>query len=82
MNTTDHAAVPVSTPTSASPWLTISEAADRARCGVKLLYREVKAGRLKAARLGGRRALRFLREWIDQWMLESSTPTAAVRNLR
>ncbi len=57
-----------------SPWLTVSEAAVRARCGTKLIYREVTANRLKAARVGGRRELRFLAEWIDDWLLSYCTP--------
>ena len=56
-----------------SPWLTVKEAADRARCGVKTIYREVKAKRLRAARVGGRRELRFLTEWIDAWLITYST---------
>jgi len=52
-----------------SPWLTVKEAAARARCGVKLIYREVTAKRLQAARVGGRRDLRFRAEWIDDWLL-------------
>ncbi len=56
----------------ASPWLTVAEAAERARCGVKTIYREVRAGRLRAARIGGRRELRLLPEWIDEWLLEST----------
>jgi excisionase family DNA binding protein len=55
-------------------WLTVGEAADHARCGIKLIYREVKAGRLRAAKVGGRRELRLLPEWIDQWLLASTTP--------
>jgi excisionase family DNA binding protein len=51
-----------------SPWLTVKEAAKRARCGIKLIYREVKAERLQAARVGGRRELRFRVEWIDDWL--------------
>lgn len=54
-------------------WLTVEDAADRARCGVKLIYREVNAGRLRAAKLGGRRELRLLPEWVDQWLLASTT---------
>ena len=53
-------------------WLTVREAAQRARCGVKTVYREVVAGRLQAARVGGRRALRFRAEWIDAWLERSS----------
>jgi excisionase family DNA binding protein len=56
-----------------SPWLTVKEAATRARCGVKTIYREVRAGRLRAARVGGRRELRLLPEWVDAWLLMGST---------
>lgn len=56
-----------------SPWLTVTEAAERARCGPKLIYREVRANRLKAARVGGRRELRLLSEWIDAWLLAQTT---------
>lgn len=55
-----------------SPWLTVPQAADRARCGAKTIYREVQAGRLRAARVGGRRELRFLAEWVDGWLLQQS----------
>ena len=56
-----------------SPWLTVKEAAERGRCGPKLIYREVKAGRLRAARIGGRRELRLLSAWVDDWLIEQST---------
>ena len=62
-----------------SPWLTVSEAADRARCGVKLIYREVRARRLRAARVGGRRELRLRTEWIDTWLDAYTTPQELVR---
>lgn len=51
-----------------SSWLTVGEAAQHARCGVKTVYREVQAGRLRAARVGGRRELRFRLEWVDAWL--------------
>jgi excisionase family DNA binding protein len=51
-----------------SRWLTVGEAAQHARCGVKTVYREVQAGRLRAARVGGRRELRFRLEWVDTWL--------------
>lgn len=62
-----------------TPWRTAGEAAARARCSVKVIYREVKARRLRAAVVGGRRALRFRDEWIDAWLeaqapVEPSTP--------
>jgi excisionase family DNA binding protein len=58
---------------ASSPWLTVTEAAERARCGVKTVYREVRAGRLRAARIGGRRELRLLPEWVDHWLLANAT---------
>jgi excisionase family DNA binding protein len=57
-----------------TPWLTPKEAAERARCGVKTIYREAKAGRLRAARVGGRRELRIKPEWIDEWLLKTTAP--------
>ena len=56
-----------------SPWLTVHEAADRLQVSTKLVYREVRAGRLRAARIGGRRALRFLVEWVDEYAISTTT---------
>jgi len=61
-------------PESRSPWLTVPEAAERARVGRRLIYREIKAGRLRAAVVGNRRDLRLLVEWVDQWLIASSEP--------
>jgi excisionase family DNA binding protein len=57
-----------------SPWLTITEAAERARCGKALLYREVAAGRLRAARVGGRRQILVRAEWVDQFSERFASP--------
>ncbi len=62
-----------------TPWLTVREAAARARCGPKLIYREVRAGRIRAAVVGNRRDLRILTEWIDDWLIRSSTPVEVRR---
>jgi len=59
-------------PLPASPWITVGEAAKRARCGIKLIYREVCAGRLQAVRVGGRRELRLRPDWVDAWLLGRS----------
>lgn len=56
-----------------TPWRTVKEIAQRAKTGEKLIYAEVAAGRLRAARVGGRREIRSKDEWIDAW-LESSVP--------
>ncbi len=57
----------------AAVWLTVGEAAQRARCGPKLIYREVNAGRLQVVRLGGRREIRVKPEWVDNWLLATIT---------
>lgn len=60
------------------PWLTVEQGAERAQVGKKTLYGEVRAGRLRAARVGGRRELRFKAEWIDSW-LEAAAPKEIAR---
>ncbi len=55
-------------------WLTVEQAAARAQVGEKTIYKEVRAGRLRAARVGGRRQLRFRVEYVDAW-LESCVPS-------
>jgi excisionase family DNA binding protein len=55
-------------PPKVSPWLTLSEAAARTQCHGATLRREVRAGRLRAVRVGGRKALRLRPEWIDEWL--------------
>ena len=55
-------------------WLTVKEGAAHAKCGTRSIYLAVHQGKLQAARLGGRRELRFLASWIDAWLLASSTP--------
>jgi excisionase family DNA binding protein len=71
-----HSAVaPGSGPTLGSPWLTVREAAGRAKCGARSIYNATRNGKLRAARLGGRRELRFLPEWVDAWLIETSRPS-------
>ena len=57
-----------------SPWLTAAEAANHARVGIKTIYGAVRSGRLRAARIGGRRELRFLSLWVDAWLEASAEP--------
>lgn len=49
-------------------WLTAREAAARARCGVKVVYRATKSRRLRAVRITGRRELRYRPSWVDAWL--------------
>jgi excisionase family DNA binding protein len=57
-----------------SPWLTSPDAAQYSHRSKATLAREVKAGRPRAARVGGRGQLLFRREWIDQWLEDQATP--------
>jgi hypothetical protein len=64
---------------NASPWKTAGGAAQHAHCGVKVIYREVAAGRLRAARIGGRRELRFRVEWVDERLERTAQPVEVRR---
>ncbi|MCC7034021.1 MAG: hypothetical protein IT179_14455 [Acidobacteria bacterium] len=57
-------------------WAKAEEAATKWAGGVsaKTLYREVKAERLKAARIGAGRNLLFCEMWIDEWLMARGTP--------
>lgn len=59
--------------TQRSPWLTVSEGATYAKVSRGVIYAECRAGRLRHARVGGRRDIRLRREWLDAW-LEASAP--------
>jgi excisionase family DNA binding protein len=58
---------------TATPWLTVEEAAHRLRVSRKTIYRAVAEGKLRAARIGGKRALRFLPEWVDAYAVATAT---------
>jgi excisionase family DNA binding protein len=56
-----------------TPWLRVPEAAQYVRVGPRLIYREVNAGRLRAARIGGRRELVLKKDWLDAWLERATT---------
>ena len=58
----------------ASPWLTVDQAAVYAQVSARTLYRECRAGRLRHARVGGRREVRIRCAWIDGWLEQSAEP--------
>ncbi len=51
-------------PGAPSHWLTARQAAKRANTGLRVIYDAVRAGDLRAARVGGRREFRFLAAWV------------------
>jgi excisionase family DNA binding protein len=59
----------------APEWLTVKEAAARAKCSAGLIYLAVRQGRLRASRLGVRKDIRILDTWLDAWLISLSTPT-------
>lgn len=63
-----------------SPWLRLKEAAAYERRGARWLAREVKLGRVTAARIGGRGELLFRREWLDTHL--ESLATVVIINRR
>ena len=63
-----------------SPWMKLrTEGAAYARRGGRFLAREVKAGRLRAARVGGRGELMTRTEWIDEWLEDLARPVLVSR---
>jgi hypothetical protein len=64
---------------SETPWLTLKEGAAYERRGPRWLAREVKLGRCRAARVGGRGELMFRREWLDEHLESLSTPVLVQR---
>ncbi len=49
-------------------WLTVAESAEYAGVSRDTIYTECERGELHHARVGGRRAIRLKREWIDAWL--------------
>jgi excisionase family DNA binding protein len=57
-----------------SPWLTAEAAGDYLHRSKRFVLREIKAGRLKAAKLGGRGDVLVRREWLDEYVEAQSQP--------
>jgi excisionase family DNA binding protein len=60
-------------------WLLPREAAARARVSVRTIYTAARSGRIRVARVNGRRELRFRPEWVDQFLEDTSTPVEVLR---
>lgn len=57
-----------------SSWLTLDEAARIAKVSTATLRREIRKGRLRHARVAGRRVIRIRPSWIDHWLEQSTAP--------
>jgi hypothetical protein len=57
-------------------WLGLSAAAATLpnKRSPRFLAREIKAGRLRAARIGGRREYVTSREWLDEYIEQQAVP--------
>lgn len=65
-----------------SPWLTLAEGGARVKRGKRFLSREVKAGRLRAARIGGRGEILTRAEWLDEWVTDQAAPISMTTRRR
>jgi excisionase family DNA binding protein len=65
-----------------SPWMTARDAAAYIRKNKKFVLREIRLGRLRAARVGGRGEILTRRDWIDEWVLSRAQPLEVVRRRR
>jgi excisionase family DNA binding protein len=59
---------------TASPWLTIEQAAAYTHRGRRYLRKQVENGKLRAATVGGRRELLFRVEWLDEHLEACAAP--------
>jgi excisionase family DNA binding protein len=57
-------------------WLTARQAAERAQVSESTLLRELRAGRCRGVKVGGRRTWRLRPAWVDEW-LERQSPEYA-----
>lgn len=47
---------------------TIDDVSQKAQVGRRTVYRAVRAGKLRGARINGRGELRFLPSWVAAWL--------------
>jgi hypothetical protein len=58
--------------------MNLVEAAGYANRGKRFLAREIQAGRLRAARVGGRREYFTTQRWIDEWFEAHARPVEVI----
>jgi len=62
--------------------MTATEAAAYLKRGRRFVFREIHAGRLRAARIGGRGEILTRAEWCDAWVQDRSTPAPVLSRRR
>ena len=77
-------AAPAEMPDPSSRWYTPGQAAALANVGPQTIYKAVRAKQLRAARIGGRREIRILGRWLQEWLesTDESTRATAMRVAR
>lgn len=58
----------------ASPWWTALQAAEYMGCGLKLVYTLCRSGKLRHAKIGGRRDIGTRAEWCDECLMAHVEP--------
>lgn len=60
--------------TTQSPWLTVPEAAGRARVGTRTIYNACKSNQLRHSKIGSRAQIRIHESWVGEWLERLATP--------
>ena len=58
-------------------WRTLEQEAARVQLHPATLRLAIRSGKLRCARVSGRRSVRLLPEWTDAYLLSGSTPVEA-----
>lgn len=61
-----------------SPWMNARDAGRYLRRNSRFISKEIKAGRLRGAIVGGRREVLTRAEWCDEWVTEHTQPVPIV----
>lgn len=62
---------------SMNDWLTVREAAARAKVSRKTIYAAVAAQRLRASKFASGREIRLTPAWVDEWLASTATGGSA-----
>lgn len=62
-----------------SPWMNLHDAGAYVHRGRRFLRRQVDAGALRAAKIGGRGEILTRREWLDEWIEDQAQPVMVGR---